>query len=190
MIRNVSSKILLPAIMLLPLVGFAAVPNWQIQENKSKLTFTAVQNNSPVIGEFTKFTGDINFDPQQLTQSNVRIVVDTGSTQTSYKEIADTLKTMDWFHVKSFPKAIFEANSFTKTSDNTYRANGKLTLCDKTLPLDVTFVLDKYTPTEAHVTGEATIQRTKFGVGSGQWANTEAIKDDVKVNFDIEATKK
>lgn len=191
MIKNFFLKVVLQAALLLfSLTTFAAVPSWVIVPDKSSLTFTAIQNNAPVNGEFKKFSGDINFDPQQLTQSNVHIVVDMGSTETSYKQIADTLKTMDWFHVKHFPKAIFDAKSFTKTGNNTYQANGQLTLCDKTLPLTVSFVLDKYTPQEAHVTGDAIIQRTKYGIGKGDWASTEAVKDDVKINFVIEATKK
>lgn len=173
----------------LPMFTLAA-PSWQIITAKSSLTFTAIQNNAPVTGEFKSFTGDIKFDPKELNQSAVRIVVDIGSVTTSYADVANTLKTSDWFDVKSFPQAIFQANSFTKTGNNSYQANGTLTLRDKTLPITLIFVLEKYSDTEALATGTTIFKRTQFGVGKGDWANTNEIKDDVKVNFTITATKK
>lgn len=174
--------------ILFPLLGYAA--SWQIVPDKSTLTFTATQNNSPVTGQFKNFSGDIHFDPNQLATSQVDIVVDLGSVSTAYKEVADTLLTDDFFDVKDFPKAEFKATQFTKLNDKTYQANGTLTIRNKTLPLILTFTLTQYTDTNAIATGTALLKRTAFGVGRGEWSNTSNIKDDVKINFTLTATKK
>lgn len=173
--------------MLLPILVQAAVPSWQIIPSESSITFTATQNNAPVSGSFTSFTGDIKFDPTQLAESHVRIVVDMNSVHSSYNEMSDTLKMADWFNIKLFPQAVFTADKFTKTGDNTYQANGMLKLRDKTLPTVLNFSVVDYSATAFHATGNTMIKRTAFGVGQGDWAKTDAVKDEVKVNFMLSA---
>ena len=166
----------------------AAPTAWQIIPDKSHLTFTATQNNSPLMGQFTTFTGDINFDPNQLATSHVTIVVDIASIKTSYAEVADTLKTPDWFDVKVFPKAIFKTKGFKKLASGSYQADGTLTIRDKTMPIPLQFTFVENATGQAVVKGSTTFKRTLFGVGRGEWSKTDALMDDVVVNFDLMAT--
>lgn len=165
-------------------------PSWNIIPTDSTLNFTAIQNNAPISGQFKTFNGEIQFDPNDLTQSHINIIIDLNSINSSYKEMCDTLKTSDWFHTKSFPQAIFKSNQFVKTGNNTFEAKGTLTLRDKTLPLTIHFTLDQYSESKAHAKGDAIIQRTRFGVGQGEWSATSEIKDEVKIDFNISAQKK
>lgn len=171
-------------------ITFAAVPGWQIVPNESSINFTATQNNAPVTGKFSSFTGNINFDPTQLNNSNVKIVVDINSMTTSYEQVADTLKTAEWFDSKSFPNATFTSTGFVKTGDKTYQANGNLTIRDKTVPVQLTFTLKNYSADKLNLEGSTTLKRTAFGLGQGDWAKTDAVKDDVRVNFTLSANKK
>lgn len=177
-------------LFLLPFVVVATPAAWQIDSKKSAIHFSAIQNNSPIAGQFTLFTGEINFDPAELNTSHVNIVVDTNSVTTSYKEISDTLKTPDWFDVKLFPQAVFIADKFTKTGDKTYQAQGNLTIRDKTVPVTLQFTLEEYQSTKALIKGTTTLKRTAFGVGRGEWAKTDAVKDDVQVNFVLAVVRK
>ena len=59
---------------------------------ESSLTFTTTQNDAPVTGQFKNFTGEINFDPNQLKANNIKIIVDVVSIQ-SYNQLSDTLRT-------------------------------------------------------------------------------------------------
>ncbi len=174
-------------ILLLPTMATAF--EWHIVPDKSSLYFQAIQNNSPIKGEFKKFTGNIKFDQQALNKSHVDITVDTASVSTSFKDVEDALKTAEWFDAKAFPKATFIAKNFKKISDKDYEAHGQLTLRDKTLPLTLHFTFEKYTDNEAIVTGNATVNRTEFGVGQGEWKKTDGVKDPVEINFKIEAVK-
>ncbi|QLH43385.1 MAG: YceI family protein [Coxiellaceae bacterium] len=173
---------------LLPISALAA--NWQLVPDQSSITFTATQNNAPIIGKFTRFSGDINFDPKQLNTSHAKITVDMNSVSASYEVVADTLKTPDWFDVKQFPQAIFEANNFSKTADNQYQANGTLTLRDKTLPVTLTFSQENTSDTQYKIKGSTSIQRTNFGVGRGEWSKTNEVKDQVQINFIVTMIKK
>ena len=176
--------------LILPLVAFADVPSWKIIPNESSLTFTATQNDAPVTGTFTNFSGEINFDPAQLDKSNVKIIVNVGSISDAYYQLADTLKTADWFNTKLFPQAVFQSTGFTKTGDKTYQAKGSLTIRNKTQPIVLNFTQQEYSPTKAKITGSTTIKRTAFGVGQGEWSDTKTVKDDVQINFTISAINK
>jgi len=180
-------KIIFLILLIFP--SFCLATSWQIISNKSSIHFSATQNNSPITGEFKNFSGDIEFDPNQLSKSHIKIIVDIDSVATSFKDVQDALKTADWFDVASFPKATFSADDFKKTGDDTYAANGKLTLRNKTMPITLNFKLIKYTDNEAMISGKTELKRSDFDVGKGEWSSTKQIKNEVVVNFEIEAQK-
>ncbi len=189
MIKLIQKSVITFLFMFISTISFAAVTSWQIVPNQSSITFIASQNNAPVSGSFNSFNGKINFDPNQLEKSNVHIVVDMNSITTSDPDVSNTLKTADWFNAKLFPQAIFNASDFTKTGNNSYQANGTLTIRNKSLPIKLMFVLEQYSSTNAVAKGMVVIKRNEFGVGQGDWANTDVVKDDVQVNFQITAVK-
>ena len=90
----------------------------------------------------------------------------------------------------NFPTASFTADKFVKTGDKTYQAMGTLTIRDKTVPVTLNFTAADYSATHALMKGTTTLKRTDFGVGQGEWADTKAIKDEVKIDFTIGASKK
>ncbi|WP_238583835.1 YceI family protein [Legionella brunensis] len=158
--------------------------------SKSTLRFTATQNNAPASGEFKKFSGKISVDSENYKASSIDIIVDMTSLSSSYSDLKDTLLTTDWFNVQLFPTAEFKATNFNKTGDNSYEANGVLTIRDKSAPVKLIFTAQETSSDTALVVGETTLKRSTFGVGQGEWASTEEIKDEVKVNFKIVAKKK
>jgi polyisoprenoid-binding protein YceI len=190
MIKTYSKQIIFGLLAILPAISIAAVPAWQIVPEASSLSFTATQNGAPVTGQFKKFTGEINFDPANLSENNVKIIVDLASITDAYNQLSDTLKTPDWFNTNIFPQAIFQSSHFVKTGNKTYQSTGTLTIRDKTLPVTLTFTQQEYTPAKAVIKGNTTIKRTAFGVGQGEWADTNTIKDDVQVSFTVTAVKK
>ncbi len=182
-------KLSVCALLFFSTMIHAAAPQWKMIPAKSSITFTATQNGAPAEGKFSVFTSDVAFDPQRLTESHVQIAVDMGSVTTSYAEIGDTLKAAEWFNVAVFPKAIFKANQFKKTGDKTYEAQGSLTIRDKTIPVTLQFTLEDYSATTALAKGHTQLKRTAFGVGQGEYAKTDDIKDDVSVDFVLAAQK-
>ncbi|MBX3709721.1 MAG: YceI family protein [Gammaproteobacteria bacterium] len=190
MIKFYVKTLVIFIFFFLPFVAKADVPAWEIVPNKSSLTFTGTQNNGPVSGSFKKFNGEITFDPAQLEMSNVIIKVDTSSVSAPYSDLVEVLKSADWFSVKHFPVAVFKASQFIKTGDNKYDAKGTLTIRDKTIPITVNFIVEEMTKTTARVKGSVMLKRNAFGIGQGEWASTEEIKDEVKVDFVLSVIKK
>lgn len=167
----------------------AATQMWKIDSAKSSLTFTATQNDAPVVGEFKSFNGEIAFDSQQLSTSSVKIVVNMGSLSTSYGDLTTTLATPDWFNTAAFPKATFAASTFKHLTGNHYEAQGMLTIRDKSVATKLEFSSDDFAKSSVVVLGETVIKRRDFGVGQGEWAGTDEVKDQVKVQFKLLATK-
>ncbi|STX41088.1 putative YceI-like family protein [Legionella donaldsonii] len=177
-------------LTFLPVFVNAALPEWEIIPGESSLSFTATQNDAPVKGQFKQFTGKIFVDPNNYKSSKIDIIVDMNSVSADYADVKNTLITPDFFNVQMFPKAEFKATEFNKTGDKTYQAMGTLTIRDKSAPVTLTFTAVETSPGMALVEGTTTFKRSTFGVGQGDWASTDEIKDDVKVDFKLVAKKK
>ena len=176
-------------LIIAPIYANSAIAEWQIIPAQSHLTFTATQNGAPVTGQFKTFTGNIGFDLNNLKNSKATITIDIGSISTAYSDLTSTLITTDWFNVKAFPKAEFKSSDFKKISDNNYKANGTLTIRDKTTPIVLTFTAVQPTNDMMTVEGKISLSRSIYGVGQGEWASTNEIKDEVNVNFKLIAKK-
>lgn len=180
-------KLILMTLFFLP--TFANADEWKIVQDKSKLSFKVLQNNSQINGYFKNFSGKINFDPTQLKTSKVDIDVDLTSLTTSVHDATTTLPTNEWLATKTFPQAHFSANQFTKVDGKKYVANGYLTLKGKNVPCNLNFTLDEYSATKARALGNVTIKRSDFAIGAKNPDNAHGVKDEVEVNFIVEAIK-
>lgn len=190
MIKMTASKwLIFLLILLVPSIVLASAAEWRMIPEESSITFTGIQNGAPASGSFKKFSSVINLDPAQLNDSKVRIVIDMNSVSTSFSDFAATLITADWFNTKLFPQAIFESKQFVKIGDNKYQGNGTLTIRGKTEPVSITFVTEALSKNKGRVKGSVTLKRTTFGIGQGEWADTDAVKDEVQVDFVITADK-
>ncbi|BCA96903.1 hypothetical protein TUM19329_32640 [Legionella antarctica] len=156
---------------------------------ESQLTFTATQNGAAVSGEFKTFTGTILVDPNDLKNSSIEITVDISSISASYAQLKEILVSPDWFNAKLFPKAVFKATQVEKTGEKAFQAKGTLTIRDKSVSVTLVFSGEQPEPNKGIVLGTTQIKRSQFGVGQGDWAGTDEIKDDVAISFKIVAIK-
>jgi polyisoprenoid-binding protein YceI len=189
-LKTTLSYLTLGTLVLGTGIAQTAPPLWVVVPEQSQLTFSASQSGSPVEGKFNTFTGTLQVDVNDLKNSSIDIIVDINSVSTSYQEIQKTLLTSDWFNVKLFPKAEFKATEFKKTADNGYQAIGTLTIRNKSLPVTLTFTSSFPNENTGVVEGSTVIKRNDFGVGQGQWADVDQIKNEVTVHFKVTAIKK
>jgi len=167
--------------------AFAA--EWKIVSEESRLGFVGTQTGTAFEGEFERFSADIAFDPNDLASSKVVAVIDMASAKAGSKDRNEALPGPDWFAVKSFPEARFETSEIRKAeAGDGFVADGTLTIRDKTNPVTLPFTLT-IEGDSAKMTGEATLDRSAFGVGQGQWASDQWIAHEVKVVIDLAATR-
>lgn len=160
--------------------------NWSVAPGGS-LGFTARWNGEPVTGTFSRWSADIQFDPQALDRSIIDISIDLASVDTGDSQRDGTLADVDFFDTSRFARANYRATRFRALGANRFRADGTLMLRGVSRPVSVTFTLD-IDGNRARARGSATIDRTSFGVGQGDHAATSEIAGPVAVNFAFRAT--
>jgi cytochrome b561/polyisoprenoid-binding protein YceI len=154
-----------------------------------RLGFTAQWNGDAVNGSFGRWTGKVRFSPDDLPNSTIRAEVDLASTSTADSQRDDMLQGSDFFNVAAHPKAVFNAASMRHLGSNRYRASGSLSMHGASRPVSLDFTLD-IKGDVAKVSGLTRLNRTSFGVGSGEWAATDQIAESVVVNFAFSARRK
>ncbi|MGA9659220.1 MAG: YceI family protein [Asticcacaulis sp.] len=162
------------------------VPTWVVDKSASKIGFATTFSGEAVKGSFGSYTAAIRFDPDQLAKSNIKVTIDLASVNSGNSDYDSSLKGGDFFNVSATPKAIFEATRFSKTDATHFVAKGKLTLHGQTKPLDLPFSLVIKNDI-ASVSGGVDLDRTAYGVGSGEWASTSQIPAKVHVDISLKA---
>jgi polyisoprenoid-binding protein YceI len=173
------------AVALSAGVAWAATA-WQTILGFSAIEFTGTLAGGEFKGRFGEFDAEIVFDPADLAGSRFRVVVQTGSADTADAERDASLKGPDFFDVAKWPTATFEATRFRSTGPGRFEALGSLTLRGVTreLPVKFEFEILKGGP-HASLKGEVTIRRLEFGVGQGEWRDTQWLGDEVRVRFGL-----
>jgi polyisoprenoid-binding protein YceI len=159
-----------------------AATQWSVQPKESKLTFVGTQAGAQFEGALEKFSADIKFDPQDLAGSRFDVKIDLASVNTRDSERDDILKGPDLFAVQKFPAGRYVAEKFTAKGGSKYAATGKLTLRNITrdVPIELTF---EKKDSGAWLKGSASLKRLDFGVGQGEWKDTETVANEVQVRF-------
>lgn len=167
--------------VLLHSVTVQAAP---IDAAKSAITATGKQLGVPVTGKFKKITGDVVFNAAQLAQSKAKIEIDVGSYDMGMADYNQNIIGSDWFNAAKFPKASFVSTGIKAAAVNSYTVAGQFTL--KGRVQNVSFpVTVKAEGTNQIFDGVLTVKRNAFGVGSGDWADTSLVADDVAIKFHI-----
>lgn len=195
--RIIRSLTALPAMLLIAalLSGTRAAETWTLEEEESRIGFTAFQEGQPVEGSFEGFTAEIVFDQDDLAASRLEVVIDTASIQTGHKDRDTTLRGSSFFEVEQWPTARFVSDELVDAGGDTYEAHGQLTIRDvtndATLPFELTIEDHPRDPDLllAQAAGELTISRLEYGVGQGDFASTSTVGEDVVISIEIDATR-
>jgi cytochrome b561 len=189
-LRRMLPVILFCITLLLPLPALA-VQQWNVIHEKSSISFHPKQMGTPFDGAFDRFPTTIFFDPDHLSDSKVTAEIDITSAHTGAPDRDDNMKGKDWFDAKQFPTAKFESKSIRKTGENAYEAEGTLTIRDVAVPVTLPFKLviskNEAGDVSAVMDGSITLDRSKFKLGVGQWADTSLVANEVPVDIHLYA---
>ena len=159
---------------------------WTADPAQSRLEFVATQAGGTFDGRFARFQAEIEFDPAELPAGQLRVEVDTASAETGNDERDGVLVGPDFFAVERWPAATFAAGRFAARGPGRFEAAGTLTLrgVAKDVALDFTFV-PAGDGASAEMAGTTTLRRLDFGVGQGEWRDTEWVGDEVRIRFKL-----
>ncbi len=161
----------------------AAIPSFAtdyVQAPRSTLTFATSYQGDVFVGHLPSFSTRLSFDPQRLAGSKLDVSIALATVSVGNPDGDDTLKGADFFNIAKFPQAHFTATAFRRLGGNQYAADGTLSLRGASKPVTLTFA---WTPGARPVlTGKAMVRRLDFGIGGGDWTDTELIPNEVAVS--------
>jgi len=179
------------AAMLLAAGAAHGATVWVADTAASRLGFIGTLAGGTFDGRFHRFKPDIVFDPAYLAGSRFVVTIETGSADTQDADRDAILKGPEFFAVERWPAARFEATRFAPSGPGRYTAQGRLTLRDITRDVTLTFTFRPAADGRvAQLNGETTVRRLDFGVGQGEWRDTQWVGDEVKVVFALELQRR
>jgi len=179
------------AALLLATTATHAAGTWTTDATRSRLEFTATLAGGDFDGAFRRFTADIDFDPADLGGSRFGVEIDTASADTGDAERDLALKGADFFAVERWPSARFSADRFVALGNGRFEAAGKLTIRDTTREIRLPFGFKPVADgARAELEGGVAIRRLDYGVGQGEWQDTQWVSDEVRIRFTLQLQRK
>jgi polyisoprenoid-binding protein YceI len=163
----------------------ASAKNWKVDYRQSQISFIIKQMNVPVEGGFARYTVQAAFDATKPEQGRFQVELDIASIDTGSEEGDGEAKRPVWFDTARFPKARFVSKTITRNNAGGYTVNGDLTLKGRTRPINVPVVLTAQRGGGWLVSGRATMKRSQFDIGGGEWADPSVVADDLEARFKI-----
>jgi cytochrome b561/polyisoprenoid-binding protein YceI len=159
-------------------------PLWTIQPG-GRLGFTVTYGSDSYRGSFSNWSGTIRFDPDKPDNApDIRISVPLASASMGDATQDSMLQGGDFFASSANPTATFRSTSVRQTGPGRYVAQGTLSLRGASRPQTLNFTLTG-NGLRRRVEGTGTIDRTAFGVGTGDSA--AGLGTSVTLNFAFDA---
>jgi polyisoprenoid-binding protein YceI len=168
--------------------GPAHANEWAVDRDRSRLGFEFLESGNPVVGHFARWVAEIRYDPAELAAARVRLQVETASAATGERRRDEVMSGPDWLDSARVPAAVFEAEGFRALGGERFETTGRLWLRNGVRPLTLAFTL-AIEGDEARARGQATLVRTQFGIGQGQWAGQTVVGLEVSVVFELVARR-
>ncbi len=184
-------------VLLASLSALAQTSNWNIDPAHSTAQFTvrhlAISN---VTGSFTKVTGSIALNDQDITQSQISASIDVSSVDTRVEKRDQDLKSPNFFDVEKYPTIEFKSKRIV-SSGGKLQVIGDLTIHGTTR--EVTLDVDGPTPEindpwgnlRRGISATTAINRKDFNLLYNKLLGTgeAAVGDKVKIQIDAEMVK-
>lgn len=184
--------ILLTAVIALVSPAVQAA-SWKVDAARSTLGFVVTWDREPFRASFKRWTADIDFDPADLAHAKVDVAIDVASYVSEDPENDKYRVGPNGLDVRRFAQAKFVTKSFREISPGRYETVADLTIHGITKEVKLPFAL-AISRDSAHMTGELTLSRVDFGVGTGStwgidWSSERTVSHAVKVTVDLVATR-
>jgi polyisoprenoid-binding protein YceI len=186
------------------LIGLLSWPSilpaasYQIDNPHSTAGFTVRHMMvSNVSGAFSKLSGTVDFDPNNLPESKIDVTIDAASVDTRNAGRDKDLRSANFFDVETYPTITFKSTKVDKAGEGKYRVVGNLTMhgVTKEVVLDV----DGPTPEvqaqgafRAGASASTKINRKDFGINWSRAMDNGGVvvSDEVRINIEVELVRK
>jgi polyisoprenoid-binding protein YceI len=168
--------------LLLSLALPAAAADY-VQAAGSSLVFAGTYQGEAFTGRFPGFHTRVRFDPAQLANASLDVTIPLATATTGNADYDENMRGDVFFDASKFPQAHYTATRFRSLGGNRYAADGTLSLHGVSKPVTLSFT---WTPGARPVlAGKATVKRLDFGIGGGDFADTDLMPDAVAVSTKV-----
>lgn len=161
----------------------SSLPLWDIDYEQSYIKFTGDQAGAPFEGEWEKWSAEIYFDEVQLDQARFKVSIDPASGFSNDQERDDTIRSADFFDVVSFPNAAYYSADFSE-KEGSFQSLGKLSMKGVAADVNLRFSVSNNGDSKILI-GSASLDRFKWNIGSGDWADTTWVGQNVIVEVRV-----
>jgi len=193
MMRCRSVVLLISILLLFSVPAWGQAPLWQFDPPHSSFRFAVKHIYSTIWGHFDTYSGEVRFDPENLSESSFTFTIDVASIQTNVGKRDNHLRSKDFFDVKNYPHITFESASIKHIDGELYAVDGMLTMKDisKKVTLPLLFHGIKAHPMSKGkmVAGfdiTTTLNRLDYHVGSGMFHEMGVVDKNVKIVVSLE----
>ncbi len=150
---------------------------------------------SKVHGRFSKWSGQLELDPANLTQAKVSVKIDAASIDTQVADRDAHLRSPDFLDVEKYPQLTFVSKKVERKGEG-YRLVGDLTLhgVTKEVALEAEFAgtgKDPWGNERAGFSAKASLDRREFGLtwNKAVEAGGLLVGEKVEITIELEAVK-
>lgn len=171
--------------------------SWNIDPAHTEINF-AVRHMmiSNVRGRFERFTGTVEFDEKNPTNSSVNVQIEAASINTRDEKRDAHLRSPDFLDAETFPLLTFKSTQIEVLDERHGRIIGDLTIRDITRPvvLEVEYngmAKSPWGTSSAGFSATTTINRKDWGLVWNVPLETGGllVGEDVKINIELEIVK-
>ncbi len=171
----------------------AAAQQWNLDTVHTNFYFDVKHTYATVRGQFMDFSGDVYFDPENPNKSKFEFVIKVDSVDTKVGKRDTHLRSPDFFDTAKYPLMTFRSSKVIDGGNNTYIAEGKLTIKDvsRDVALEFFYHGQKDNPLKpgeivAGLDARLTIDRLAYHVGDGKFYKMGVVGKDVDILLTLE----
>lgn len=172
------------ALMLVAAAWTVAALAQAVDTAGSSVSAMFTQMGVPVTAKFNRFDADVRFDPADPAAAQARFEIDVASFDIGDPMYNQEVQKPEWFNAAKYPKATFASTAIEAPAQGKLVVAGTLTIKGKSLAVKVP-VSYREEGGRRVFEGELPIQRLQFGIGEGEWKDTDMVADKVVIKFKI-----
>jgi polyisoprenoid-binding protein YceI len=181
--------------LALVLLSASLSPAWAqfytYDQDHSAVTFTLKNlGMTTVAGKFKKFGGSFHFNPEKIEESEVEILIQSGSVDASSSSRDKQLRSADFFSSEKYPIIRFRSRTIKNIQGKKFEIHGDLTIkgIKKPAIFYTEFLEDPLKTGRLHFKTWAVIQRNDYALGTQNIWNplVRFTNEELRIDLDIE----
>ena len=183
MIHSISVRVMV-AVLAVSLAAPVFAAKWRSIPADSSLEFVVTFEGAESTGKFEIFNAELGFEAERIDTSSLHVVVDVRSATMSSADLDEAISEKTWFDSAAYPQADFNSTMFRQTGKQEFLAQGEVSIKGVVQELDLQLNLS-IRGDRLELSGNITLSRIDFGIGTGEWESDSSIAHAVDVRFKL-----